>query len=181
MGDSFSREFSPGAGALRPGCRGTSSPFDAPAIVTGALPHSRKPIMTKSHAASRPPIQLIDTEADRLTMLAISVEDRFPQVSALLLDEISRAHVLPADQVGSDVVTMMSSVAFVDEESGAARSVQLVYPGEADIAAGKVSILTLIGAGLIGLRAGQSIDWPDRSGKSHKLRIDAVRQCEAVV
>ena len=117
-----------------------------------------------------------ESDADRLTNLAISVEDRFPQVSDLLLGEISRAVVQPADRVSGDVVTMMSSVDFVDEESGAARSVQLVYPGEADIAAGKISILTLIGAGLIGLRAGQSIDWPDRSGKAHKLRIEAVRQ-----
>ena len=117
-----------------------------------------------------------ESDADRLTNLAISVEDRFPQVSDLLLGEISRAVVQPADRVSGDVVTMMSSVDFVDEESGAARSVQLVYPGEADIAAGKISILTLIGAGLIGLRAGQSIDWPDRSGKVHKLRIEAVRQ-----
>ena len=132
--------------------------------------------MTKIRAAGRPPIIMIDSDADRLTNLAISVEDRFPQVSELLLGEISRAVVQPADRVGGDVVTMMSSVDFVDEENGAARSVQLVYPGEADIAAGKISILTLIGAGLIGLRAGQSIDWPDRSGKVHKLRIEAVRQ-----
>ena len=132
--------------------------------------------MTNIRAASRPPITMIDSDADRLTNLAIGVEDRFPQVSELLLGEISRALVQPLDRVASDVVTMMSSVDFVDEETGAARSVQLVYPGEADIAAGKISILTLIGAGLIGLRAGQSIDWPDRSGKAHKLRIEAVRQ-----
>lgn len=132
--------------------------------------------MTNIHAASRPPIMMSESDADRLTNLAISVEDRFPQVSDLLLGEISRAVVQPADRVSGDVVTMMSSVDFVDEESGAARSVQLVYPGEADIAEGKISILTLIGAGLIGLRAGQSIDWPDRSGKVHKLRIEAVRQ-----
>ena len=119
---------------------------------------------------------MIDSEADRLTNLAISVEDRFPQVSELLLGEISRAVVQPVDRVGDDVVTMMSTVDFVDEENGAARSVQLVYPGEADIATGKISILTLMGAGLIGLRSGQSIDWPDRSGKVHKLRIEAVRQ-----
>lgn len=132
--------------------------------------------MTKTVAARRPPIKMIDTEADRLTSLAIGVEDRFPQVSALLLDEISRAVVQPAKRIGSDVVTMMSTVKFVDEASGAARSVQLVYPGDADIAAGKISILTPIGAGLIGLRTGQSIDWPDRNGKAHKLRIEAVQQ-----
>jgi len=49
--------------------------------------------------------------------------------------------------------------------------VQLVYPADADIDAGKVSILTPVGAGLIGLRAGQAIAWPDRDGRARTLRV----------
>lgn len=119
---------------------------------------------------------MIDTEADRLTDLALGAESRFPEVSALLLGEISRAAVHKAERIAPGVVTMMSTVDFIDEESGAERSVQLVYPGDADIAAGRISILTLMGAGLIGLREGQTISWPDRSGRSRRLRIQAVRQ-----
>ncbi|MCW2410504.1 MULTISPECIES: nucleoside diphosphate kinase regulator [unclassified Sphingobium] len=130
--------------------------------------------MTSTQAGRRPAIHMIDTEADRLTELALGAEDRFPEVSALLLDEVGRATVKTASQIGPDVVRMQSTVAFIDEESGAERSVQLVYPGEADINAGRVSILTLIGAALIGLRQGQSINWPDRSGKRRRLRIQSV-------
>jgi regulator of nucleoside diphosphate kinase len=54
--------------------------------------------------------------------------------------------------------------------------VQLVYPRQADIAFGRVSVLTLIGAGLIGMRRGQSIDWPDRKGRCRRLRILDVGQ-----
>jgi len=119
---------------------------------------------------------MIDAEADRLTNLAIGAEDRFPEVSELLLGEISRAAIHKAERIAPDVVTMMSTVEFVDEETGAERSVQLVYPGDADIAAGRISILTLMGAGLIGLREGQVISWPDRNGKAHRLRIRSVRR-----
>jgi regulator of nucleoside diphosphate kinase len=50
----------------------------------------------------------------------------------------------------------------------------LVYPAEADIEAGRISILTPVGAGLIGLAEGASILWPDRDGHERRLRIIAV-------
>lgn len=132
-----------------------------------------------SNEAARPPIRMIDTEADALTTLAIGAEERSPQVSAMLLDEIARADVQPADLVGPDVVTMHSSVEFVDEASGTMRAVQLVFPKEADISAGRVSIMTPVGAGLIGLREGQSILWPDRDGHERRLRIVKVSRVPA--
>ena len=47
----------------------------------------------------------------------------------------------------------------------------LVYPREADIADGKVSVLTPIGTALIGLAEGQSILWPTRTGASKRLTV----------
>ncbi|ODT88292.1 MAG: transcription elongation factor GreAB [Sphingobium sp. SCN 64-10] len=132
--------------------------------------------MTMTHAARRPAIQMIDREADALTSLALGAEDKQPQVSALLLDEIARARVVRAERIPADTVTMGATVDFIDEASGTERTVKLVYPREADIAAGRVSILSLVGAGLIGLREGQAISWPDRSGRERQLRIRAVRK-----
>lgn len=132
--------------------------------------------MTNAKATKRPPIHMIDTEADALTDLALSVEERLPQVSELLLGEISRATLHRADKMPADVVTMYATVAFTDEASGAGRTVQLVYPKEADISAGRISILTPVGAGLIGLRKGQTILWPDREGQERKLSIVQVVQ-----
>ena len=51
------------------------------------------------------------------------------------------------------------------------RTVRLVYPGEADIEQGRISVLTPVGAALIGLTAGQSIEWTDRDGKSRSLSV----------
>ncbi|TNE30341.1 MAG: nucleoside diphosphate kinase regulator [Sphingomonadales bacterium] len=130
-----------------------------------------------NHAtAARPPIHMIDREADALAGLALEAEARLPQVSALLLDEISRAHIHGEGKIPEDVVTMMASAEFIDEATGASRTIQLVYPRDADISSGRVSILTLVGAGLIGLREGQSIRWPDRSGRERMLSVVKVRR-----
>lgn len=132
--------------------------------------------MKTSKAARRPPIQMIDTEADALSALAMGVEERFPQVSELLLTEIGRATLRAVDAMPKDIVTMHATVSFLDEASGKTRSYQLVYPKEADISAGRISILTPVGAGLIGLREGQSILWPDRDGQERTLTIVKVNQ-----
>jgi len=132
--------------------------------------------MTNAKAVRKPPVHMIDREADALTDLAIGVEKRMPQVSELLLREIGRATIHKERHLPRDVVTMNSEVDFVDAASGAVRSVRLVYPSDADISTGRISILTPVGAGLIGLRTGSAILWPDRDGQERALTIRAVLQ-----
>ncbi|KRC82879.1 transcription elongation factor GreAB [Sphingomonas sp. Root241] len=115
---------------------------------------------------------MIDAEAETLTDLALSVERRMPAVSALLLREAERARLYSAAKIPADVITMGSQVEFLDDSSDDRRTVTLVYPRDADIAEGRISILTPVGAALIGLRTGQSILWPDRC-----LTVLDVRQC----
>ena len=129
---------------------------------------------TTVRAKARPPILLCASDADRIADLAVGVETRLPQVSAMLLKDIDRARVVKDGALPADVVGMGSRVRFRDESTGTERTVRLVYPHEADIAAGKVSILTPIGAGLIGLREGQSIRWEDRDGHPKVLQVIAV-------
>jgi len=106
---------------------------------------------------------MIDVEAARLGNLALSVESRMPAVSALLIRETGRAQLHSSAEIPNDVVTMGSEVEFFDDSCGNSRRVTLVYPPDADISEGRISILTPVGAALIGLRSGQSILWPDRS------------------
>ena len=127
-------------------------------------------------AAARPPIELRETDAERISNLALEAEARQPQVTELLLGEINRAKVVPDSRLPADVVAMQSTVKFVDEASGIERTLQLVYPKDADIEAGRISVLSLVGAGLLGLRPGQSISWPDRAGKQRELQIIEVVQ-----
>lgn len=132
--------------------------------------------MTSEQVAARPPIDMIDSEAEALSNLALSIEERLPQVSEMLIEEITRATLHPRDGIAPEVITMEATVGFIDETTGAERTVQLVFPRDADIAEGRISILTPVGAGLIGLRPGQSIVWPDRDGNARRLKIVSVRQ-----
>lgn len=128
--------------------------------------------MTINHKPhGMPPIQIRETDAERIGNLAMDVMGRQPQVAELLLDEINRAKVVQDSRLPAEIVAMQSTVRFVDEAGGVERTLQLVYPHEADIEAGRISVLSLVGAGLLGLRPGQSISWPDRVGNERKLRI----------
>ena len=129
-------------------------------------------------AGIRPPIHLLDSQSDLLGNLALMAEHRIPVVSAMLLTEIERAEIHDRDTLPRDVVTLGSELEYRDEGSGAQRWVRLVLPAEADIEAGRISVLTPMGAGLIGLSTGQAIEWPDLEGRERRIRILAVRQPE---
>lgn len=85
--------------------------------------------------------------------------------------ELVRARVVPREEIPEDVVTMNSRVVFENETTGDRREVTLVYPGNADIDAGKISVLVPIGTALLGLRIGQSIDWELPGGETQRYRI----------
>jgi regulator of nucleoside diphosphate kinase len=123
-----------------------------------------------------PPIVLSEPEADALFELAIAWQSRHPVSTRLLLDELERAAAVPLRELPIDVVTMGSQVVFLDRATGERHSVELVYPGEADMARQRVSILTPVGAALIGMRPGSVIAWPNRQGERRLLEIVAVVQ-----
>lgn len=125
-------------------------------------------------ANNRPTIHLTAGECDALSELALRAEHRHPYSSAMLLAELDRAELCEPGELPEKTVAMNSRIDFIDEGTGARRIVQLVYPRDADIAAGRVSILTPVGAGLIGMTAGSSIRWPDRDGRDRVLRIVSV-------
>ena len=126
--------------------------------------------------ASLPPVFLADSEADILADLALAVRERSPLAADFLLREIDRASTTSPAELPRDVVTMMSCVDFVDEGSGELHSVQLVYPKDADTDLHCISVLTPIGAALIGMRRGEAIDWADLRGARRRLRIVGVAQ-----
>lgn len=127
--------------------------------------------MTVVHSTQWPKIIVGATDAERLNALALAAEARLPDVSEALLDELERAEIRPDDAVPGDVVAMGSTVRFLDEAHGTDLTVRLVYPAEADISDGRISVLTPIGAGLLGLSPGQTILWPDRDGRERSLRV----------
>ena len=130
--------------------------------------------MSKAIDISTKP-RIVVTEADhtRLTNLVAAVRERSPDVADELQIEMTRASIADADSISPDVVRMGSIVAF-QSDAASQRRVELVFPVDADIAKGKISILTPIGTALIGLSVGQSIEWRSRDGRSHRLTVVSV-------
>jgi regulator of nucleoside diphosphate kinase len=119
----------------------------------------------------RPPIHLLAAESDLVADLAIAAEQRLPLVAAMLLEEIERAELHSASDIPPGHIALDSLVTFYDEKSGRVRQLQLVLPAVANIAEGRISILTPVGAALYGLGEGACISWPDLDGKERPIRI----------
>ncbi|MCL6730396.1 GreA/GreB family elongation factor [Sphingomonas hankyongi] len=126
--------------------------------------------------SSRPPIRLLAAESDLIADLALHAENREPVVAAMLLEEIERAELYDAETMPEGHVRLGSKVIFVDERTHEAREVKLVLPADANIAEGRISILTPMGAALYGLGEGQTIRWPDLFGNYRRIRIIRVKE-----
>ena len=118
-----------------------------------------------------PPITLSGIDVERLERLAAAAADTFPRTAQFLEREVARATIAPSEAALSGVVTMNSRVEFVDDATGQARTITLVYPDESDLAAGKISVLSPVGAALIGLSTGQSIEWQTPTGGWRSLTV----------
>lgn len=131
--------------------------------------------MTKlSTTRSRLPALVISADDHkRLTMLAEAAIDRSPDVAEALLQELERARVVKDGAAPADRVRMGSTITY--RAGTGERTVTLVYPGDADIETGRISIMTPIGAALIGLNPGQSIKWTGRDGAGHELTVIDVK------
>ncbi len=87
--------------------------------------------------------------------------------------EVDRAHVVDPKAIPTDVVTMNSQVRLRDLDTGEERVYTLVFPSQAKIEEGKISVLAPIGTAMLGYRVGDTIEWPVPAGVK-KVRIEAV-------
>lgn len=133
----------------------------------------------KAAHRKKPRIFVSDTDLPRLTRLADAIADRSPDLADELLGELERAKVVKASSLPGDVVRMGSTVTYAADD-GQRMTITLVFPADADIAAGRVSILTPIGTALLGLSPGQSMEWLARDGRRHALTVEAVRNDQPV-
>jgi regulator of nucleoside diphosphate kinase len=84
----------------------------------------------------------------------------------MLAAEIERAKVVPPEEIPPDVITLNSTVQLVDEELDDEMTFTLVFPDEADVEQGKISVLAPIGTAMLGYREGDTFEWETPGGKS---------------
>lgn len=122
----------------------------------------------------RPELVLGEADHRKLVALALAGIGHTSDAGDDLLYELERARVVSDEALPGAVVRMGSRVTY-RPDNGDARTVTLVYPVDADISAGRISVLTPIGTALIGLSKGQSITWTARNGQRHVLTVLDVR------
>jgi regulator of nucleoside diphosphate kinase len=132
-------------------------------------------------SVSLPPIIVGRSDEHRLTALATSatLTGSGGAVGHTLLLEMERADVVGDADVPGDVVRMDSVVDF-SIDGAKCRRVRLVYPADADIQSGKISVLTPIGAALIGMSPGQAIPLEGPDGRAHTLTVLSVAAADSL-
>ena len=120
----------------------------------------------------QPPIALSTLDYERLHALLASPAARGVAAADSLLREIDRAEILDPKELPADVVSMNSTVRFVFDPEPEEFEYTLSWPREAEQKdKARISVFTPIGAALLGLRVGDSIDWTVPSGKSVRLHV----------
>lgn len=113
---------------------------------------------------------ILITEKDLLRLkniLSYETSDEFENLEI----ELERAKIISDMEVPPDLVTMNSRVRFLNIQDNKEMIATIVYPHDANFADGKISVLASLGSALIGLRAGQEINWMFPDGKTRTLKI----------
>lgn len=118
----------------------------------------------------QPKLLITEQDYERISRLLAHSDD----ASEFLEEELDRATLVAPEKVPSDIVTMNSRIRYHDIESGKDAEITLVYPKDANLEEGKISVLAPIGAALLGLRVGQTIEWPLPNGKRKKIKVSEI-------
>ena len=149
----------------------------------GARP--RETVMTLTETTFALPADLPEIyldPADHETLSRLIGDHDAVGAAGLLQHELDRATICEAHELPGDAIGLNRWVHYLDDRHvSSLRRVRLVLPWEADIDTGRISVLSHVGAGLIGLREGQAIDWPDPAGALRRLTPVLVEDPEDLV
>jgi len=92
-----------------------------------------------------------------------------------LADVLAHARRVADENLPAERVAMGSTVTYVEQPSGARRTWSLAYPADADLALGRISVLSPIGRALIGRRRGELVDAELPGGRIVTIQVLAVQ------
>jgi regulator of nucleoside diphosphate kinase len=91
------------------------------------------------------------------------------------LDEVlDEAELVDPRSIPADTVTMCARVEIEDVQTGEHRTLTICYPHDAQPAAGRIPVLSPIGAALLGLRVGATAHWCAPTGDRRSAHVVAV-------
>ena len=121
--------------------------------------------------------ELVITEADFDRLKHLVESPRYRTTHAMLLmalkAELDRGTVVAPGEVPKGTVTMHSRVRVQDLQEDEPETYTLVYPDEADIDNGKLSVLAPLGTALLGTRVGDVVEFDAPAG-TRRLKVERV-------
>ncbi len=96
-----------------------------------------------------------------------------------LASELAQADAVDPQDVPADVITMNSRVVLKDVGSGERMEYTLVFPEQADVEKGRLSVVSPIGTAILGYSKGDLITWQTPGGPREIEIVDIPYQPEA--
>jgi regulator of nucleoside diphosphate kinase len=131
----------------------------------------------KDTAAKKGVMYITEADLNRLRKLIgvmrASGSDKSQEYLYRLEDELDQTEIVKPQNIPQDVITIRSRVRLLDIDSGKAVVYSLVFPNEADLGKGKISVLAPIGTAMLGYTVGDIIEWEVPAGL-RRLRVEEV-------
>lgn len=90
-----------------------------------------------------------------------------------LQEELDRARIVETKRMPPNVVTMNSRVLLRDVDTSEEMTYTLVFPKDADIDSGAISVLAPVGTAILGYREGDVVEWKVPSGR-RRISIEKI-------
>jgi regulator of nucleoside diphosphate kinase len=90
-----------------------------------------------------------------------------------LRGELARAEIVSPEKVPPRVITMNSRAELLDLDTNESMDFTLVFPSDANIEEGKISVLAPLGTAMLGYRVGDEFEWIVPYGR-RRLKVTAV-------
>lgn len=87
--------------------------------------------------------------------------------------EMDQAVIVESNKIAANTITMNSTVQLVDLDTDERMIVTLVYPENANMQEGKISVLAPVGTAILGCNEGETIQWEVPDG-IRSLKIDRI-------
>ncbi len=108
----------------------------------------------------------------RHLLAELTRQSRGMQAGVETLEEIlDLARVVQPETVPDNVVTMNSRVVYEDLSTKETGTVTIVYPSDVDPSSGRISVLSPVGAALLGESEGEEVELPLPHGQTRRIRI----------
>jgi regulator of nucleoside diphosphate kinase len=121
-------------------------------------------------------IHITSQDKQRLEKLLAEVAVSDPRARGdlnALVEELHRATIVDPKDVPADVITMNSRADLLDLDSAESVTFTLVFPSDASVEEGKISVLAPIGAGMLGYRVGDEFEWNVPAGV-RRMRVTRI-------